>query len=191
MPLDESLKSLQGNIETYVQALNENINAATESLINGTNSLRKRDRIIWWKETLFSNSLKKSYRDLKNEAVRNIVMAHDYSDMLLSGYCPLSVDYFFKETVMKVGVSSGEISFEEILQLLQKDESSAITQIWNSYEKTDKIMPVPEFINGFVHDHYSADEFEKLTYVKLSDKIELTDLGLWVFHYLQSKHLLK
>jgi len=189
-PLNNSLKSLQEQVVTHTQSLSRNINEATKSLIKGTNSLRKRDQIIWWKETLFSNSLKRSYRDFENEVLRNIIMAYDYY-WLVPGYCPLSVDYFFKEAIIKMGTSSNEISFEEILQLLKDKESSAITQIWNSYEKTDKIMPVPEFINGFVHNHYKADEFEKLTYVKLSDKIKLTDLGLWVFHYLQSKHLLK
>lgn len=189
-PLNNSLKPLQEQVVAHTESLSKSINEATKGLVNGTNSLRNRDQIIWWKETLFSNSLKKSYRDFENEAIRNVVMAHDYF-LLVPSYCPLSVDYFFKETIMKVGTSSGEISFEEILRLLKDDESIAITQTWNSYEKANKIMPVPEFINGFIYGHYSADEFEKLTYVKSSDKIKLTNLGLWVFHYLQSKHLLK
>lgn len=88
--LGPSLKVLTDAVEAYGASLSKSLNGAIAGV-------SRRNKLLWWKEAMFSTSLERSYRDMPPETAA-LAMAIDLEPELPI-YHPAAVEYFLKEAV--------------------------------------------------------------------------------------------
>lgn len=84
--------------------------------------------VLWWSKTLYSPSLKQSYRELPLH-IATIAMVLDLLE-LIPCLCPASVGYFLKETVSELPSAdfTKKFSLADLLNLIQSDKQLLPTQ---------------------------------------------------------------
>jgi hypothetical protein len=74
----------------------------------------RRSELLWWRQSLYSPGLRRSYRDLQPAAAA-LMMALDFAE--LAGSCaPVSADYFLRETVGYVLGDGKTVVQNEVLE---------------------------------------------------------------------------
>jgi hypothetical protein len=98
-------------------------------------AVERRSKLIWWKEGLYSQSLRKSYREL-DEFESSIAMAYDLYN-LLPLHCPTSVEYILKETYNVIPRKKKKIKILDfVMTAKSKDKKEFIEKF---IEKKDTI----------------------------------------------------
>lgn len=180
--------SIQRALDAYVAQLQpffEDINTFLNSNIAANN---KRSELLWWKDSLYSRSLKASYRSL-NPLNAAVCMARDLAEEVDVIY-PESVDYLLRETLKNV---HGEQAEEERLLTDWLKDSSAlngnIQSALNKYAETgDERKPL---LNAWANVLLSGDttDFFRETGIDKKTKLTVSDLAVWLFHGLQAQKM--
>jgi hypothetical protein len=116
--LDSLAKTSAAETTKYIKGIGEQVASALsgaqqkwgEAMISNA----RRSELLWWRQSLYSPSLRRSYRDLQPAAAA-LVMASDFAE--LAGSCaPVSGDYFLRETVGYVLSSGKTVAQNEVLE---------------------------------------------------------------------------
>ena len=75
---------------SFKKSLDENLKSSFASII----AVERRSKLLWWKETLYSPSLRKSYREV-SPSILPIIMGSDLNEQVAK-ITPISVDYLLK-----------------------------------------------------------------------------------------------
>lgn len=173
--VDEEFKSI---FQTITEEIPNQIQTSLHSLSNNNN-------LIWWKETLFSKSLEDSYRDLP-DFVQVVAMAYDLANEI-NGYTPISVDFFLKETLLKVQAEDKKISIKDLSKELMNDKNiDFLAGILQEEElHADTAYGLLDFLNTIFYKKLDVDI---ATFMGIDGKKELTyrELLVWLFHDFQS-----
>ena len=79
---------------SFKKSLDENLKSSFASIV----AVERRSKLLWWKETLYSPSLKKSYREV-SQPILPIVMGSDLNEQVAK-ITPISVDYLLRDTLL-------------------------------------------------------------------------------------------
>jgi hypothetical protein len=146
-----------------------------------------RTTLLWWKESLYSNSKQLSYRDIEIGSFLQLLLAYDLS-LEMSEICPQSVDYFLKETYRAV---IGDKSKESMT--LQ----DFITEVLNNWQKVNflfKNANNKSSILGFIaHCQKSEVNIENIqNYLGIAPSVSMrkNELLVWLFHDFQLQKLI-
>jgi len=155
---------------------------------NSLHSISNNNSLIWWKETLFSESLQKSYREVSS-LLQVVAMAYDLANEI-DGYTPISVDFFLKETLLKIQNEDVSIKLNELAKKLSAEkDNECLTGILseNDTEKTYfysllDILSVrfQQKSGAAIGKALGLDGKKKLTYFQLI---------VWLFHDFQALKL--
>lgn len=115
--INKALATLGSAVKTLNEQLDPGLNKFTAALGKMAADLvrrsERRSELVWWKNALYSPSLKRSYRSLSPvETV--IVIAKDLSH-LCGAPTPLSVEYFMRETIQTLIPSAGTLTLSDFL----------------------------------------------------------------------------
>src|SRR3546814_14386135 len=117
-----SPNSIEKPINKFFTDFKKSLDQVLKTSFYSIQAVERRSKLLWWKETLYSSSLKDSYRSV-NEIVQPIIMADDLYQQL-PDIDPVSVDYLLKDTLLLLNNKAKEkIQFSELLKELTKDEN--------------------------------------------------------------------
>lgn len=169
----------------FKKSLDENLKSSFSSIV----AVERRSKLLWWKETLYSPSLKKSYREVSSP-VLPILMGYDLNEHVAK-ITPISVDYLLRDTLLILKEKKVEkIKFVDFFNSLTKDstKSEVITLLPETNESDGRIS-VTDFIILFLNDKTKLKDFTERTGIKDDDEVSFEDLSVIIFHDLLTKRL--
>lgn len=190
--IDEFNKSLTpAAIETpinkffadFKKVLDSSLKTSFSSLV----AVERRSKLLWWKETLYSSSLKKSYREL-NKHILPIILSYDYYQEL-PAITPISADYLLRDVVYLLNIKNNEtVKFIDYLKEISKEKTILKGYFDNKNDSTGRIT-ITDFIDLFVNDKVSTKEFYNRTGIKEDEVISFSDLSVLILHDFLTQYL--
>ncbi len=170
---------------SFKKSLDENLKSSFASIV----AVERRSKLLWWKETLYSPSLMKSYREVSNP-VLPILMGSDLSKQVAE-VTPISVDYLLRDTLLILNEKKGEkITYKDFFDSLVKDPSkSEIINLLPEMNESDGRISVTDFIVLFLNDKVKLKDFTQRTGINQDDEVSKEDLAVSIFHDLLSIRL--
>lgn len=179
---------LQTELDNYFANLQPFFEQVSQTISNSMVANNKRSELIWWKQSLYSRSVKKSYREL-DEISSVVVMAFDLAEMVNPIY-PVSVDFLLKETLRDVygeGINKS-ILITEIRAKIGETEigvKNLLSDLVNEKEGRKSLGSTLANINLLE----PSIEISKETGIDKKASISLADFALWLFHDYQALKL--
>ena len=170
---------------SFKKSLDENLKASFASIV----AVERRSKLLWWKETLYSPSLKKSYREISSN-ILPIIMGIDLNNQVTK-ITPISVDYLLKDTILILNEKKSEkLKFKDFLNTLSKYPSkSQLIDLLPELNVSDARIGLTDFIVLLLNDKAKPKEFSDRTGIKDEDEISTEDLSVAIFHDLLTKRL--
>lgn len=184
-------KALQELISTYFESIEEHLNKLSSSLVNSSQSLNKRNDLLWWRQSLYSSRLDLGYRSLASEPlVLAMLMALDLSDRISSIY-PKSVDFFLLETLRDIlGDKLDEsIDLKKLIEQLPKldDDKKLLLDRFTTDNSGRKLFL--ECIADILAGKTNKDDFFNQTGIDKHVKLSIGSLTCWIFHDIHAFNL--
>ena len=181
-----SVDTVLGDVKKEQQAI---VSEARSMVGNMAATVSQRLDILWWAETLYSPTLRQSYRSLKPELAA-LAMPSDLLRILPTPL-PASVTYMLGETIGKLpGASFAERrTVVEIVQQLRA-EGAAIRQLSSAPGVASGRRPIADLLEGIVHGS-QEDSASILHRCGLPSDATLTlpEVGMWFFRNLQARRV--
>ncbi|MFD2034005.1 GTPase-associated system all-helical protein GASH [Belliella marina] len=166
---------------SFKKSLDDNLKASFASIV----AVERRSKLLWWKETLYSPSLRKSYREVP-QPILPIVMGSDLNEQVAE-ITPISVDYLLRDTLLILNEKKGEkIKFKDFFNSLTKSE---LTNLLPEINDSDGRISVTDFIILFLNEKAKLKDFTERTGIKQDDEVSSEDLSVTIFHDLLTKRL--
>jgi len=160
--------------------------AAQQKWTDAMISSSRRSELLWWRQSLYSPSMRRSYRDLQ-PAVAAIMMASDFAG--LAGSCaPVSADYFLRETVAYVLGNNRAAARKELLEQFDAENEAKerfLATIPNLPARAG-VKTIVEQIRDDVLSGNSAKPKEGAAKTAKSVQEDLTSLAVRVYAALQA-----
>lgn len=198
--INDALNNFSGNLSTdaienplnkFFTKFKKNLNANLKTTFASLTAVERRSKLLWWKETLYSHSLKTSYREM-DAHILPVTMTKDLID-LLPNITPISVDYLLKDTLFLLNdKKQNPIKFSEYLEAISAEP---LKQILKPYfttlnEEAGKIS-ITDFIGLLIHDRTNTAEFPNQTGISGSDETTSGELAVAILHDTLTHRLLK
>jgi hypothetical protein len=190
--INKSLSSLNTELEEFVSAMNTAITEAVNHSIKSSMVDQRRNRLLWWKETLYSPTLQKGYRTLK-PVLAAFTMACDLHSEV-PAYSPSSVEYLLRESVRSMTGLTAKGSDPELQKLIDEVASSTDTQSLKKSIGTESNFQGRKPLLGSIQAALAGEPStgKQLTIqlgLKGDTPITLEDFSVWVFRDLQAQRL--
>ncbi len=177
--ISNSLIEFMSEIEPYLHDIGN-------QLINSVTAVNNRSELLWWKESLYSQTIKSSYRSLDSTTI-SVVMAFDLHFIVDQVY-PVSIDFFLRETSYKlIPIDQDTISLESFI-LLFKQEFLA-NYLRNSSikpEHSDNRTTLLGYLVSTANGQVKELKIKEQLGIDPNTKFSLHDLAVWLFHDLQA-----
>ena len=182
----DGLQPLEGALQKHGAAINLAVQKSMEAAVGNILAQQRRSALMWWKETLFSESRRRGYRGLESAELA-LLMAYDLHQMVPS-FSPQSVEFLLKETVRVAAVQAERVTLQELLTGLQSDPHKL--RLGESLPDMDGSLgrlPLLGFIQQMLTGKLELPAFAARAGLKLEDKIEVDDFAVWIFRDLQAQ----
>ncbi|OJW81735.1 MAG: hypothetical protein BGO69_14605 [Bacteroidetes bacterium 46-16] len=185
-----SSESLETPINKFFGDFKKSLDQALKSSFNSIQAVERRSKLLWWKETLYSSSLKNSYRSVSN-MLQPIIMAEDLYQQL-PAVVPVSVDYLLKDTLLLVNNEANKkMKFSTFLKEVSKPENIAIAkEYFGDRDVLNRRVPITDFIALLCHEKVEASMVKKYTGIDETEQVSLADIGVMMFHDLMAEYLI-
>lgn len=172
---------------TFKKSLDSNLKIAFSSLT----AVERRSKLLWWKETLYSQSLKRSYRGLDNNLLP-IMMAVDLNNQL-PDITPISVDFLLRDTLFLLNDKQDEaIKFVDFLKAISEDSLKAtLKPYFTELDEEEGRISMTGFIALLVNDRLRIKNFLERTGINEKEEITLGELAVAILHDLLTQRLIK
>ena len=170
----------------FKKSLDENLKTSFNSMV----AVERRSKLLWWKETLYSSSLRRSYRRL-DKILLPIAMSTDLNNQVPK-VTPISVDYLLRDTIFLLNEKKDDkVKFIEFLTAISQVETKVILK--SSFtELTDKEgrISITDFITLLINDRLSVKDFQKRTGIKENDETSISEIAVAILHDLLTQRLI-
>ena len=180
---------LSGVAEDMTTAISEHLTKTLQAVSDATAGLQRRTNLLWWKEALFSPSVRRSYREmLPLEAA--VLMAFDVHRYIPT-FSPRSVAAFLREATIGLPTIDQEQKFG-IRDLVEKTrEASILAELRTEAGKLVSAPAGRSSVLGLVGHPDVAPQtddhgFRNLVGVQPDTMLTLPDWSVWVFRELQA-----
>lgn len=184
---NEQIKIVFKAVDLGMQKISKEVTPFFQELVSrliaNQTASEKRNQLLWWKESLYSQVLERGYRDL-SDADLVFSLAIDGTD-LVSPLYPESVNYFLKE----------------IMKSILGDKSEEVTNLTTVKEKLASLAPALSQRLSALESGWSGRKMMVSSILDsktgfpdgIKEDIQLSsvELLLWLFHDLQALQLLK
>lgn len=177
-------------INNFFKEFKKSLDANLKSSFSSLLAVERRSKLLWWKETLYSPSLKKSYRGVDKNLLP-IIMSADLNDQVPK-ITPISVDYLLRDTLFLLNNKQDEaISFSEYLAEISKEDRKNILMTYFEIvpEKEGRIS-VTDFISLVVNDRINVSNFKQRTGIDPAEHITFGELAVVVLHDVLTERLI-
>lgn len=191
--VQEKLGEFKSNYEENIAALFESLQTVIEGIASGRTAEAMRGELLWWRQTLYSRTLKTSYRGL-DAAQAAFAMAFDLH-RAVAAFHPASVEFLLREAFYNViGEKAGEKFTIATLteNLAASDDTKFRRESLDSFYKNwSGQFPLTALIKmKFENAQESAGEIEKQTIGRLFEtEIAGDEFAIWIFRDLQAHRL--
>lgn len=175
----------ESSINKFFTDFKKSLDKELKSSFSAMKSVEQRSLLLWWKETLYSTHLKKSYRKT-NQEIRPIVMAYDLFQQLPE-IAPISVDYLLKDTLYLLNDKVDEaIKFSDILSAIENSEKKS--ELEGCFYKTmrDGRISITDFIYLLSEGKVKSKDLLKYTGIDPKKTVTPCELSVMILHDLQS-----
>ena len=181
----DSIDEISNSLEGFITEIEPYFNEIGNQVVQGVEAVNNRSELLWWKESLYSRSTKSSYRGLDNINFIPVVMAFDLYDMVNQIY-PVSIDYFLRETLLKLIPSDHEeISINDFTTLFKEGFlAEYIKTAKIKLEHSENRNTLLTYLNSVAQGHTSNSDIQ--LGIAPDTKFKLDDLAVWLFHDLQA-----
>ena len=170
----------------FKKSLDTNLKASFSSLT----AVERRSKLLWWKETLYSPSQKKSYRGLDKNLLP-ILMSKDLNNQVPE-ITPISVDYLLRDTLFLLNDKKDDsITFSAYLSEIVKEGNKTVLKSY--FENSDKAngrISITDFISLLINDRIKINNFKERTGIDATAKITFGELSVVVLHDLLTQRLI-
>ncbi|MDR1504576.1 MAG: hypothetical protein LBT43_19180 [Prevotella sp.] len=182
-------KDFDSSLDKFFTDFKKSLDKELNSSITAMQAVESRSRLLWWKEALYSQHLKKSYRETDKE-LRPIVMAYDLF-VQLPNITPVSVDYLLKDTLFQLNDKSDEaIKFSEVLSVIENSSNKVLLNgCFNGKKIENRRMTITDFIYLLVKGEVKTKDLLKYTGIDPKKTVTLCDLSVMVLHDLLSNRI--
>ena len=185
-----SLDPLEDGLSKYGSAINAAVQKAIDSAVSGVVAQQRRAGLIWWKETLFSEARRRSYRGL-NGSETAFLMAYDLHQNVPS-FSPQSVEFLLRETVRSaIGAAQQPSDLVAVLSELGLDKNNLRLAELVTADENQGRATLTKFIVLFLSGKVKEADLKKKTGLPANGKIEAEDLAVWIFRDLQARSLVE
>lgn len=167
-------------------AVADHIDASLEAISGATAGLQRRSNLIWWRESLYSQSASCSYRKMP-APIAVTMMAFDLANMVPI-LCPASVIAFLYEATSLIIKTDTDESFELGQRIEDLKKSEYVEPLRNYISQTLNKSEGRSLLLNLIGFGTSLDEirFRELTGLAINTQISDADWATWVFRELQS-----
>jgi hypothetical protein len=185
----KTLKQFDAELDDFSKAFDSAIKQAVCDVAMGTNAIELRNLLLWWKQTLYSPSLRRSYRTLKPPTTA-MVMAYDLHHQV-PPYCPQSVEYLLRETVAATIKGDDILPFISICETVKSDKDvSEWKQRFDLQKQYHGRTSMLNFVeNVFASAAIESERVQRLVGIEPTATIGLEDWSVWLFRDLQARRL--
>lgn len=182
--------SIEKPINKFFTDFKKSLDQVLKSSFSSIQAVERRSKLLWWKETLYSSSLKDSYRSV-NETLQAIVMADDLYKQL-PDVVPVSVDYLLRDTLLLLNSNANErIEFSEILEDVYKEANKNIlNKYFEDIDAINKRISITDFIVLLTHGKVEPTSLKQFTGIDSNERVSLADIAVMVLHDLMAKYLI-
>lgn len=189
--LNKNVESLQTALNTYFTELGKNMKTALAEASKSSVAVERRSQLLWWKETLYSKALHKSYRKL-SAFESAIAMAHDLYYLLPSLF-PVSVDHILRETYGQIyGAEKKEVKLIDFLnEVANAENSSFLGHYFENNLVNNGRTDLASYIRKLVFSKVDVkkDVVHSLG-IKPDTLVSYEEISLWILHSLSANYLL-
>ncbi|MCT1531318.1 hypothetical protein M3B46_09950 [Sphingobacterium daejeonense] len=182
--------SIEKPINKFFTDFKKSLDQVLKSSFSSIQAIERRSKLLWWKETLYSSSLKDSYRSI-NETVQPLIMAEDLYQQL-PDIVPVSVDYLLRDTLLLLnGKANEKMQFSEVLEEISKDANKNILkEYFKDIDAVSKRISITDFIKLVTHGKVQASSLKQYTGIEDNEEVSLTDIAVMILHDLMAEYLI-
>lgn len=186
-----STETLEAEINEFFAGISASLSATFEQSFQSLVAVERRSKLLWWKETLFSTTLRKSYREI-DPAVLPVVMAIDLAQ-LLPDVAPVSVDYLLTDTYRAiVGAAPKKQPLPELLAPFGEDaQQELLAPHLKLLTDCGGRTTLTAFLAQVVHGHRSPKKLTDATGLRAKEQASPAGLAVLVLHDLLTERLIK
>jgi GTPase-associated system helical domain len=188
--LNINITTIETELNAFFKSLKEKLDTALDHNIQSAVAVEQRSQLLWWKETMYSRKLRKSYRKLsKLESV--VAMAIDLYCILPNIY-PISVDYILREAFWQIhGHENNEITLLEFLNEINDAKNAVFLKQY--FEETAASEGRNDLVSFLERVIYAKMDLEKELPTSIgidpSKKMTYEDISVWILHCFSVHHL--
>ncbi|KAA6332117.1 hypothetical protein EZS27_019336 [termite gut metagenome] len=198
--IDTAFKSFSGNfdfkdfdssINKFFSDFKKSLDKELKVTFTAMQAVERRSRLLWWKESLYSQHFKKSYRETGKE-LRPVVMAFDLFGQL-PNITPVSVDYLLRDTHFQLNDKTHDaVKFSDLLSAIEKSSNkTSLNGCFNGQEieNKDRRITITDFIYLLVEGEVKSKDLLKHTGIDPKKTVTPCDLSVMVLHDLLSNRI--
>jgi len=193
--LDEFNKSLSPTaIETpinkFFTEFKKTLDANLKTSFSSLTAVERRSKLLWWKETLYSPSQKKSYRGF-DKYLLPILMSEDLNYQVPE-ITPISVDYLLRDTLFQLnGKKDDSITFSAYLsEIIKEGNKTVLKPYFENLDKANGRITITDFLSLLINDRINISNFKERTGIDATEKITLGELSVVLLHDLLTQRLI-
>ncbi len=186
-----STKILENEINKFFANVSTSLTKAFKESFQSLIAVEQRSKLLWWKETLYSTTLRKGYHEI-DLAVLPVVMAIDLAK-LLPNITPVSVDYLLTDTYRAViGKEPQKQTLIELLRPFEEEQRQKLlaphlSLMTDCSERTT----LTAFLAQVIHDQRQLKKFATYTGLRAESQASPDQLAVIVLHDLLTERLIK
>lgn len=183
--------ALETPINKFFTEFKKELDNSLKNTFTSLISVERRSKLLWWKETLYSQSLRKSYRKLDINLLP-LIMSYDLNNQL-PDITPISVDYLLRDTLYLLANKKEEqISFGDYLKAVSEDSLKLIAKpFFSDMTELEGRITITDFISQLVNDRTVLKDFQTRTGISLDEKTSISELSVITLHDLLVQRLIE
>lgn len=180
-------------INDFSKKINASLNQTNNKSILSYRHQSARLEILWWFESKYSPSIKKSYRECSKLSIP-LIMSMDLLGLTSSLPAPTSTAYFLAEAVNTLPESSFDTKYTliEILKDIRSNDKIRNNDDFSNFEdskiNTSAKLNLRNMVVGAINDRFVLENITERAIIKI-EEISLPDLAKAIFRQEQAIQL--
>lgn len=185
-------KGLNSELSEVLTALNATVEGTVTQLLRSAVADQRRNRLLWWRETLYSPTLKRGYRQLDGPLAA-FIMAYDLHTEV-PAHSPQSVEFLLREAVRAKQSSESKRDAVEIEKLVAKvaeyeDIQSLKKEIGHASNIAGRKPLLGCIQSAISGEAQTGKQLTASLGFKSDTPFSLEDFAVWIYRDFQSQRL--
>lgn len=178
--------TIETPVNKFFGEFKKSLDQVLKTSFNSIRAVERRSKLLWWKETLYSSSLKNSYRTI-DKSLQPIIMSFDLYNQLPE-ITPVSVDFLLRDTLILLNnTADKKITFADLFQQITKVKNKELLKDY--FEDNDLVegrISITDFIALAIHSKTEISSLKQRTGIGENEMVALTDIAVFILHDLMT-----